>query len=817
MKSKISFWQLLNEYTVVIPMIQRDYAQGRLDARTVQIRESFIDAIETALSGNESAINLDFVYGSDHSGCLVLLDGQQRLTTLFLLHWLLASLCPKVAPVAAARLQKFTYETRTSTRDFCKELTTLLCDGRAIWNDGEKVSAFIEDAPWFPRSWKQDPSVASMLQMLDALQNRFAKQNSEVLWNFLTRESNPAITFQFLNMKEFRLTDELYVKMNARGRALSDFENFKAWLQVYVERKHFALAPTDWTEAIDGRWTDMFWRSRESGVEEIDEAYLYFFNGQALCAFAATREIAKGKLDECDFLDIQSLNDNEYLGAEKREALGAYTADALDRCFAVMDALSDPSDDLVKMIKKYLPWFTGPKNYAERVLAHAITVFLSKVSGIGVAPALLDIEFTHWMRVAENLTRNTYIDSPLSFVRAVKSIEVIATKVLPTVRTGRPLYQVVADMSPSEIDFFAEPQREEEVRKCKLIDKDAAWDGALIEAEIHPYFSGQVGFLIDFSSSTSGTEDPVDFKRYLPLVSLLFTDSICGHNEYLLQRALLSFGDYTFTLGSNHNLCIAAAGTLRDREENWRRVFRNAERRDLLKKLCDNLFQRLEGDDLTANAIVTHLRAIIAGKTFLQPRSTEDWRRMLVKGNSLLDECRYLQIRRTELPPGSGYITTYLLGGLRMSGSHAELSTYDLFLHLLRDNCMLLPFTVAEYHWVSGSAEEPYAYLDGWHFSGCNVLMKILNQVGQFEICLLEKEGQVLPDTIRQKLETDLAFSAANSSGALVRIVPMDNISQLLGEIISTLGKLVDAAPAPGNSPEYDNAMVAATHEDPEQ
>ena len=36
------------------------------------------------------------------------------------------------------------------------------------------------------------------------------------------------ITFHLLDLAEFDMGDELYVKMNARGKNLSDFKNFKA-------------------------------------------------------------------------------------------------------------------------------------------------------------------------------------------------------------------------------------------------------------------------------------------------------------------------------------------------------------------------------------------------------------------------------------------------------------------------------------------------------------------------------------------------------------------------------------------------------------
>ena len=73
---------------IEIPIIQRDYAQGR--EREEKKRNRFLDALYKAV--NSEGINLDFIYGSetgeeDKKKKLIPLDGQQRLTTLFLLHW----------------------------------------------------------------------------------------------------------------------------------------------------------------------------------------------------------------------------------------------------------------------------------------------------------------------------------------------------------------------------------------------------------------------------------------------------------------------------------------------------------------------------------------------------------------------------------------------------------------------------------------------------------------------------------------------------------------------------------------------------------
>ena len=78
---------------IVIPIIQRDYAQGRPSEE--RIRSEFLEELHSALSSfdvdtgaTRTPVTLDFIYGDiTESGDFIPLDGQQRLTTLFLLSW----------------------------------------------------------------------------------------------------------------------------------------------------------------------------------------------------------------------------------------------------------------------------------------------------------------------------------------------------------------------------------------------------------------------------------------------------------------------------------------------------------------------------------------------------------------------------------------------------------------------------------------------------------------------------------------------------------------------------------------------------------
>ena len=122
---KYTFWGLLtkikdDKQKLCVPIIQRDYAQGRTDERATGIRTKFLNSLAQALK-EKKELCLDFVYGAKDGKYVYLIDGQQRMTTLFLLHWYVAWKSGKLSS-ANAILKTFTYETRTSTTEFLEKL-----------------------------------------------------------------------------------------------------------------------------------------------------------------------------------------------------------------------------------------------------------------------------------------------------------------------------------------------------------------------------------------------------------------------------------------------------------------------------------------------------------------------------------------------------------------------------------------------------------------------------------------------------------------------------------------------------------------------
>jgi uncharacterized protein with ParB-like and HNH nuclease domain len=243
--------------------------------------------------------NLDFVYGKVEDDLLIPLDGQQRLTTLFLIHWYIALKENKLTDEVKNILLNFTYETRISSEDFCKNLVSENINYDDI---EEKISEVITDSKWYFLSWELDPTVSAMLNMLDAIHYKF-KDIKEQLFEKLTNNNN--ITFQFLPLEKFKLTDELYIKMNARGKPLTEFENFKANFSNY-------LKSIEDKSKLDNEWLDIFWnleknRNTDINTENVDKMFFNFFQNVTLNFYAEKNKIDKNFIDNYNLFDIQIL------------------------------------------------------------------------------------------------------------------------------------------------------------------------------------------------------------------------------------------------------------------------------------------------------------------------------------------------------------------------------------------------------------------------------------------------------------------------------------------------------------------------------
>lgn len=588
MINRYTFWKLLSEKKIVIPIIQRDYAQGREDK--AYIRKNFLTQLGRSLFNGENT-ELDFIYGTEYriktteEGETVVmhpLDGQQRLTTLWLMHWYVAYKSGILAqPVVKETLERFSYETRTSSREFCEKLCSLTMPQ----SEGENIADTVRRQSWFFSVWKQDPTITSMLRMLSGTDNSDGKNSDFVdgveelfpndsdfqnIWNKLTGEDCP-IHFNFLPLSssELPVSDDLYIKMNARGKALTSFENFKADLVKWVyseenKEKKEAFGKTteernrrraEFTSLFDNSWTDIFW---ESGKEykRIDELYFAFINRYLLNHLILNYKNPKtGKMYVDDFFLRQDRTDSTGKKTQPRPLLfdhlygaiyfGDVRRDGDDRRiaysdFAVYEELLsfDVLENLQKIFENmrppsemsslfpswlnedmkdfFIPSYTGKDivDFHKTVIKEISPISLKqRVVFYGICQYLQKAgsfeadSFKHWMRVVWNIAENTNENSSTQgYIRTLRIID----------RLSEGCKDIYKLLDTKEFLTHSTPQVKEEAAKAHQINlKNASPEtigpneDEIVDAENCAFFHGAIAFLY---RDQEGKTDWKDFQ-----------------------------------------------------------------------------------------------------------------------------------------------------------------------------------------------------------------------------------------------------------------------------------------------------------------
>ena len=477
---RLKFTDLLGRYDhIVIPAIQRDYAQGREDKKATEVRKILLDDIFS----NKPEIDFNLVFGSreEYGGktCFIPVDGQQRLTTLFLLYLYNS----KVNEVQTDGLNKFTYETRRAAADFCKAIVDKAIVDKAWESSKQILSDSIKDCNWFMQYWNQDPTVISMLRMLDDIQKRAPERNF--------KEKLDRITFYFYDLKQNGLNETLYIKMNGRGKPLTAFENLKAAIDNILPEEMGDEASGSnfkekWQSCIDGKWTDAFWDKEKP--YDIDKNLTKFIVRFLSGCYATLK-----------------LNDNQTTDDETKKQLSEINADEnnyssfipfgpikkvleLENSFAFLarafDIISCKKEDL------YPTWKNSDFTFTIDVITEykTLSVLLAYVLFDGDKKAL---------RFAWNMAENT-VSGFNDFINLCRRFGQIKNH--SKIREG--IYNVLSEI---EFDNPSE-QLKEEIEKARQILtgsydgnlaelKGKTWEDVIIEAENYAFFKGAIRFL----------------------------------------------------------------------------------------------------------------------------------------------------------------------------------------------------------------------------------------------------------------------------------------------------------------------------------
>jgi hypothetical protein len=629
-KGKIlGFTELIQAHKLEIPIIQRDYAQGRKDKK--EIRQNFIKALYESITAN-NPIKLDFIYGSCQNGAFQPLDGQQRLTTLFLLYWYAAAKDKELFSDTQIHLNKFSYETRITSRDFC---LALIRNNIVIPDSKSNISDIIIDSNWFFLSWKSDPTIDAMLRTIDDIHKQF--NEVENLWAILNNKPN-LISFYYVELENIGLTDDLYIKMNARGKLLTPFENFKASLQKKVEDEKWETE-TNFQDSfafkIDTVWTDYFWHQFRKN-NTIDEAFMRMIASVCMIKQAIDRIITKAEERTNVISTIQ-----EQPNSIRPEHFTKNSFEYLTETFNIYEKVYKASTDLKpsfimwrhSLRKSILSEIVFDDNtystvqinsatYTQKVLFFAQTEFLRRNGTFNKD------KFEEWMRVVRNIVSRGDVDkdgnrpdivrSPQAFDGAVNLINELS-------EYCSDIYNHLSTVGSLKSQF-AKEQIEEEKTKAKLIIQYPNYRELIFSAEDNELLRGRIDFLF-YCMDYDKNPETFDFQLFETLTSIMntyFNSEDNLNND--LRRALLSIevsGNYDFYCYWWSYWHIAGA-TKRRLFDRFRELeyFIYSDWREYFKKLVIELCKK----DLAAIAT-----------DFNPPENFPNWKLRMIKEKDLLD------------------------------------------------------------------------------------------------------------------------------------------------------------------------------------
>ncbi len=595
---------------IEIPLIQRDYAQGRDMPKVEDIRRRFVGALKKALI-NKEPITLDFVYGEiDNNRTLIPLDGQQRLTTLFLLHWYIARR-EGVSEDKLAFLTKFSYATRYSAREFCKRLVSP--DYQPDFNR-DRLSDEITDQSWMPLDWENDSTISAMLRMIDYIHVMF-NNSCNNLW---PRLEAGCISFYFLPIKQLGATDDLYIKMNSRGKPLTEFENVKAEWEACIKAISPSIMPQQDAEQLQHRieqkmdldWTDLLWPYRNgqtgsSADDVVDDKFIRYLRFLTDIIYYKDEELKKNSSD------ILSIVEDLFRGSEKAPEHLEFIERGFD-CWLHVDiehlfntyltttpTASDPQKCVVAApvnVFAQACYTYGDMNGRTRLFPIGRSVMLyAFLYYLQHKEAISDIQFARRIRIITNLIKQSeYELREDNMPNLLRQTEYILTH---------------GDVEEGYLSFNAN-QLAEEHEKAVWLQTHADKADTLCRLENHPLLQGAIRVI---------GLDHIDFTdRFYSLFA-------CDHS--LVNRALLSIGDYALLVNNRFQIGSGSA----DFDSSWRAIFSTSQQGIAPKR--DVLLALLSQSQHFTNDV---LQSVI--DRYLRETREYDWRHYLVKYDAMRPE-----------------------------------------------------------------------------------------------------------------------------------------------------------------------------------
>lgn len=527
------------DHKIIIPDLQRDYCWGDENHtdKNKELVTDFVTALIAMFENNQGTFawkqNLGLIYGyempKDH---IQLCDGQQRLTTLFLLIGMLNRFSGdnvfQKYLISDYELNKddkepyLQYSIRESSLYF---LSDLVCGFFITGHSNLYSAGSIKSAEWYFHEYDFDPSIQSMINAMAKIENvldeKLKDMSAEERKNWINRFGNyllNTIVIMYYDMGSRHNGEETFVVINTTGEPLSGAQNLKP--------RVMSAHVNNGTDKIAEKWEDIetwFWKRRSNGNDTADAGFEEFFRWMTIIYHV------KGKDKEA----VKNILEN-----------GKYS-------FPVNDM---PFDDVYSywtcLVKLYdsdlrtdeLDSWVSPKEKNGRKE-------ISQIDCFRLLPLIVYYNRFTATGIREKMRVQKFFDN-MSRYKSVNVEEETLYKAI----------DAIFDMTgPDIVSFLDNPAIRtfigvEEVRKLMVL-KEFETDREEIEnafwqvqdysdIKSHKIWNGQILPLIKWSQSENGKFDLAKFKHYANLMDTLLTgkdrQSEAEHEIDLFRRVLIA-------------------------------------------------------------------------------------------------------------------------------------------------------------------------------------------------------------------------------------------------------------------------------------
>ncbi len=507
---------------IVIPDLQRDYCWGGNNNLVIDFVTNFI---ENGYKKNKAQLPLGLLYGYEEPELHIqLCDGQQRITTLYLLIGSLNRYCNnKYQKLLISDFEMYNddkepylqYSIRENSLYF---LSDLVCN---FFLENNCSIDDIQSQSWYFNEYNADPSIKSMLKSLDEIESvisEYPDLDKSSLVDYITNN----LSFIYYDMGSRASGEETFVIINTTGEPLSATENLKP---KYV---------TKYPESIQlwESWENWFWKNRDKSTNDTaDSGLLEFFRWVIML--------------ECK--DHKSIKETQAL-LVKYEEKGRFNFDlVLSIAPAVINSYLEIVKSLFSTIFPNNKTWLSPDGINSQIVWFRILPIISYIS---VFPGATEREVIRVKHLFKNLSQITNVTKDVGELvsEAIDIIRNMDCKDIAQIAKEDVSKRILTDEEKWKLEIFMSVDNREEV-------EDALWhiqymtdqkcDGKIWRGEIMPILKW---------SEINGVFDFERFKIYNETFFNVFTGK-CGSDIDIARRALLTRGlkDYPRHFSSKTN------------------------------------------------------------------------------------------------------------------------------------------------------------------------------------------------------------------------------------------------------------------------